>query len=166
MMKRLAVLCFMAMLLVGFNSPSIPAQSDAYSNGSLKGISSVYVVVEELDDDAKIIGLTEGAIQTDIELKLRLAGMRVVSEKEGMQLSGSPHIYVRAALAPSAKAACVEVGMEQNVLLQRTRECLPGVKTWETGGTILNPTAQGIRNHIKDQVDIFLNAWRSVNPKK
>ena len=29
-----------------------------------------------------------------------------------------------------------------------------------------NPTAQIIRNQIKDHVDMFLNDWLSVNPKK
>jgi hypothetical protein len=68
------------MLLIGLASSSVRAQSRPASLPTLKGIGAVAVLVEYLPTGAKTLGLTEETIQTDVELKLRLAGMRVVTE--------------------------------------------------------------------------------------
>src|SRR5260370_9840270 len=110
MTRRLATICLMTMLLVGFRSPSASAQGDKYSVATLKGISAVYVVVESLDD-AKVLGLEADTIRTDVELKLRLAGMRVVKEKEGIKFTGSPHVYVRTTWTPESTPRLFEMTM-------------------------------------------------------
>ena len=62
------------------------------------------------------------------------------------------------------QAAGITVELYQFARLVRNGE--PAfVTTWGLAGVIANPSAQGIRDHIKDRVDIFLNAWLSVNPK-
>ncbi|PYU66748.1 MAG: hypothetical protein DMG49_21105 [Acidobacteria bacterium] len=66
----------------------------------------------------------------------------------------------------SARAASIDVELDQNALLERNGEFAIGVTTWSTGAVIVNPNVQGVRNWIKDDVDKFLNAWLSVNPKK
>jgi len=42
------------------------------------------------------------------------------------------------------------------------------VPTWTTGltGTTGNLNIRGVRDHIKDLVDQFINAYLAVNPKK
>jgi hypothetical protein len=80
------------MFLIGVAAPSVRAQ-DVFAK-TLKGISAVYVVVESLPDGAKALNLTIDSIQNDVELKLRLAGMRVLSQQEGESLPGAPHVYV------------------------------------------------------------------------
>jgi hypothetical protein len=72
MIKRLAAICFMAMFLLAVSSPSGQAQTPSVL--TLKGISALSVLVEELPDSAKALGLTSDTLQTDVELKLRLAG--------------------------------------------------------------------------------------------
>ena len=46
---------------------------------TLAGITAVKVVIEDLPSDALNLGLIRESIQTDVELKLRLAGMRIVT---------------------------------------------------------------------------------------
>ena len=48
---------------------------DEPENKSLQGLQGVYIIVERLDSDAEQAGIHESDIQTDVELKLRLAGI-------------------------------------------------------------------------------------------
>jgi hypothetical protein len=38
--------------------------------------------------------------------------------------------------------------------------------TWSVGGVGIAFDIEVARNLVKDQIDIFLNAWLSVNPKE
>jgi hypothetical protein len=119
----------------------------------------------DLPDSAKILGLTKEIIQTDVELKLRQAGMRVMTREEGEKLPGSPAVYINVNLSDDARAANIGVELQQNAQLERNNLWTPDIITSSTGVLVSNPTAQGIRDFVKDHVDTFLNAWLSVNPK-
>lgn len=156
----------MTMFLIGLASSAVLAQSRPSSLPTLKGIDAIAVLVEYLPTGAKTVGLTEEAIQTDVELKLRLAGIRVVTEQAIVALPGSPYLYVRVTLTDTAEAASVEVELDQDVRLERDGQHVNGVGTWRKGIVLSNPSAQGVRNEVKDFVDRFLNDWLSVNTKK
>jgi hypothetical protein len=133
---------------------------DEYSRRSLAGITAVDVLVESLPPAAAKLGLTMEDIKTDVELKLRLAGMRVESASYAF-------IYVNVNVAENGIAANIDIKLEQPVALVRNSSIvIPGGITWSIGTLVTNPTAQGIRGFTKDLVDSFLNAWLSVNPKK
>lgn len=133
---------------------------------TLKGISALNVRVANLSDGAKLLGLTKETIQTDVELKLRLAGMRVVTQEEDFKLPGMPFLWVYVNLTDVADAAHIQIELRQNAQLERNGERAISVATWRGGAVIANPSLQTIRDDVKDSVDTFLNAWLSVNPKK
>jgi hypothetical protein len=130
-----AALVAMLLLIV-----SMLPGSRAYGQGSpatantLKGLSGVQVLIEELNDAAKALGLDTAAIQTDVELKLHMAGLRVLSDEEEKSTPDRPWLYMNVNVVGKAAA--------------------------------IDPTAESIRNQIKDYVDAFLNDWLSANPKK
>ena len=164
MTKRLATICLVAMFSIGFAARSVRAQDP--SAPTLKGITAVAVLVEDLPDGAKLLGLTRDAIQTDVELKLRLAGMRVVTRQEDRSLPGGPFLWVSVNLTSDAQAASINIALCQNAILELNYELAPAVRTWLTSRLIVRLTGQRIRDDVKDDVDEFLNAWLSVNPKK
>jgi hypothetical protein len=166
MTKRLATMCFMTVFLIGLSSPLIRAQDTENRRGTLKGISAILVIVETLPDGAKGLGLTEETIRTDVELKLRLAGMRAVTENEVFKLPGNPALYIRVTVTDSGEAAFIDLQLYQNVVLERNGQSALAVTTWSTGTLLSGPSSQGVRNITKDLTNIFLNAWLSVNPKK
>jgi hypothetical protein len=141
------------------------AGGDKYEVATLKGIKALNVLVEDLPDGAKTLGLTKEMIQTDVELKVRLAGIRAVSSEERAKLPGSPALYVNIIVSDDSRAAHIEVVLEQNVSLERNGQSVLAATTWSTGILVTNPTAQGLRNFTKDHVDQFVNDWLSVNPK-
>jgi hypothetical protein len=166
MTRRLATVCLMTVFSIRISPPSVSAQDSERTRRSLKDISALQVLVEDLPDGAKLLGLTGGSIQTDVELKLRLAGMRVVTSEEVFKIPGMPMLYVHVAVSKNGKASFTAVELQQNVLLERNSQSQVGVTTWDVSGIGLNLDAQDIRDQIKDYVDKFLNAWLSVNPKK
>lgn len=127
---------------------------------SLKGIRGVMVVVEDLSEGTLKLGLTKEAIRTDVELKLRLAGIRILAANPG-----EPYLYINVNVLPSGAVANVSVALTQPVKLIRD----PGIEvladTWGHEILITHPTTREIRSATKDLVDQFLNAWLSVNPK-
>jgi len=128
---------------------------------SLKGIDGVQVVID-LTDTGKVSDLDKYTIRTDVELKLRAAGLRVLSEEEEAKAPGSPYLYLNVNLVGTA--AAVEIQLMQTARLVRNDEVAVGA-TWSQRSLSTNSTAPVVRGLIKDQVDSFLNAWLSVNAK-
>jgi hypothetical protein len=152
-------ICWIALLALA-QSCLLFGDDDEYARRSLAGLTGVDVVIENLSAGADKLGLTKEAIQTDVELKLRLAGMQIVA-------SSSVYLWISVTVTKSGNAADMDVELHQPVGLVRDLTILtPNGSTWSEATLLANPTAAGIRNIIKDLVDSFLNAWLSVNPKK
>ena len=132
---------------------------------TLKDISVVSVLWEDLSVGPNMLAVTKETIQTDIELKLRLAGLRVVTEEEAVLLPGSPRVHVTTFVGPVAEVSLVEVKLMQRVRLDRNAQSVYSA-TWQKNSVSWNVHAQFVRDQIKDVVDQFVNAWLSVNPKK
>ena len=127
--------------------------------------------MEPLSAQAKQDGLNEVDIQKDVELKLRLAGIRVLTEKESLDTPGGPYLYVLASdvLTGGIYAVSIRVGLCQSVYLERDPSSfIAGAETWsiQSVATIGRNKLAELRDSIKDDVDTFLNAYLSVNPKK
>ena len=135
---------------------------------TLKGLTGVYVVVEDFDDQETRAGFDKRTFQTDVELKLGLAGIKVLSETEYLETPGAPSLYV--VVTPlherrgeyAAFSGMIELA--QLVRLERDRSIGHSVGTWSKGwvGVADIPV---IRESVKDGVDIFINAWLRMNPK-
>jgi hypothetical protein len=148
------------------------AADDEIARASLKGLHGVQVLVERLDPLVEA-GLTTGDIQTDVELKLRLAGIPVLSKQEMLATPGQPYLYVNVNVNSSATRDLwpdhIEIQLNQNVTLARSPEPLVvGATTWSTGsvGAVFKQNLRSLRDGVKDQVDRFINAYLAVNPKK
>jgi hypothetical protein len=143
---------------------SVCAGSDTDSSRqTLKGLPSFSVLIEDFPVAVSELGLTTGQLQTDVELRLRKAGIRVVSSKE----APLPYLYVRVngkRLDGSQVAAFeVHVGLSQLVSFPR----MPGnaglfeAETWSTGMLAIASkinTGKELRDIVADSVDKFANA--------
>ena len=86
--KSLIVLMVMSLCSLISNSGFC---SDEMERRSLKGIKGIFVFVEKLPNEVEKAGLRKDQINTDVELKLRMEGIKVVSEQELFSL---PEIHV------------------------------------------------------------------------
>lgn len=110
-------------------------------------------------------------MQTDVELKLRLAGIPVLSHEQWLAAPGHPYLYVNVnVLDPSDSAwpYSVMVELDQSVKLERSPEVSVVAATWSAApgvGNVGSLNVRSVRDHVKDQVDHFINAYLAVNPK-
>lgn len=140
---------------------------------TLKDLPGVRVVVERFRSAAEDAGFDKQTFQTDVELKLRMAGIKAV---EGTDL---PLLYlnVNTLHRESNRNAAYSVSLEllQFVLLEsqlrsdpeKSSEALATsttmATTWSTGSLGLGSVAD-VRASVRDQVDMFINDWLAVNP--
>jgi hypothetical protein len=159
---RMNTLLLFSIMFIALPRGVSAAPTDQQSAESLKGLKSIAIVVEDLSEDEKRFGLTKGLIQTDVELKLRLAGIRVVPDAE---LPAFAVVHVTVIASPSGFAAAVEVALMQWVSLARNPSIGSLATTWKENEVIGKPNGSEIRESVKNHVDRYVNAWLSVNPK-
>jgi hypothetical protein len=166
---RLALLILL--LSLGAITPAV-AQDDETSRSSLKGLNGVKVVVEGLKPLEEQAGLTVADLQTDVELKLRLAGIPVLTASA--EAPGAPFLYVRVTVVSRTTnnvwPYVLGAQLNQTVRLDRSPTTIvSGVTTWGVArvGAADPSTIRGrVRDSAKDLIDQFVNAYLAANPKQ
>ena len=135
---------------------------------SLRGLKGVCVMVESLGPsfDGK---LTRDKIKIDAELKLKLAGIKVISDREIFHTKAWPilHISVFSHRAAGSIGYSINVALMQLVNLRRdpAKSLLAGTWSTRSAGVIGELQMETLQSSIKDKVDEFINDFLSVNPK-
>jgi len=153
--------------------PEILEEYKQVKRSTLRGLQGVELFVMGPTAEIEKYGLTESQIRTDVELKLRQAGVKVLSSKERYKTPGAPLLTVFALVRkwPESEVFSVDVraGLTQSVVLVRDRSILCNATTWETfpvGGVIAAKDLQSVRRVVKDHVDEFINDYLAANPKE
>lgn len=168
-MKAGKWLCFLGVAIFSWLSFQVMALAgdNEQDRNTLRGIKGFSVVVEDIRPEFEQAGLAKAQIQTDVELKLRLAGIKVLTKEESWEEPGTPMLYVCPQVTKSGKNYLYRVDVEFNqmALSKIDGRDIYGV-TWSVGGLGLTVNLNDLRQVIKDAVDQFINAYLSVNPKK
>jgi hypothetical protein len=158
------------------------AQSDTpWDRRTLAGLAAVSVMVEDINPEVAALGLHKVVVQTDVELRLRAAGIRVVNIAEASAASGYPVLFIDVrAYVPTTPAgspplleqlvfAYVNVQFLQRVSLLRDPAIRANSATWKGRGFLgyvgRSGAVMALRQDVLDEVDQFINAWLSVNPR-
>jgi hypothetical protein len=133
---------------------------------SLKGLSAVRVIVEDFSAQIVDAGLHNDQIQQDVELRLRKAGIKVVSQ----DTSSAPfiNVVIGGVKVPrtNGTAYAMTLTLSQYVILERDPSIRVSAETWSASlavGYVINATE--IRNQLGDVVDSFINDYLSQNPR-
>jgi hypothetical protein len=167
--SRRRVLCVVSLWsIVGLAVAGSYAEDEDVDRDTLRGLSGVHVVIESVRPEIERAGLTKQQLQTDVELRLRQTGIRVLSKAERAQVLGWPFLYVNVHVLISTGMAIynIRVDLKQEAQLS-ANDSSAVVSTWSTGslgrtGIANMPT--DVRNSLRDRVDEFVNAYLSVNP--
>ena len=141
----------------GSDSPSARA--------TLKGITELQVVVETIDPEVERHGLTQVQLQTDLELRLTQAGIKVVSSAPA---SLCVNIQFMRIMLYRVYAYWLEVAIRQPVRLDRDlRLSHVAAPTWSLSGSGVIPPqrVRELRSRVIEQVDQFISAYLKQNPK-
>jgi len=139
---------------------------------ALAGLQGVYVAVEEFPPGSERYGLTQKALQTDVELRLRQNDVQVISFEEFMKIKSLPYLHVSVTPLINEKfdLAAVSILIELNELAFLVRSPTTCVRctTWRENSVWLvglNRLSE-VRDKVEDLVDVFINDYLAANPKE
>lgn len=152
--------------------PSIigPVRSgETQAIASLRKLTGVYVLIEDLDPVAKEI-ISEQQIRTGTELRLRQSGIRVLSQAESFIAPGSPMLYVNlsALKDDSLYTYRYRVELYQDVLLERDTNFRISALTWDAGSFGYAGSAivrSFVSRKIFEAIGEFCNDFLKANEK-
>ena len=141
------------------------SQTDTLARATLQGLPGIAVRIADLPDEIERAGLTKEQLQTDVELRLRQSGIPVFTGGENIPTLNVILTIFRHNIA-SLYIYAIEVAVLQPVLLARNGSPAFG-NTWDHThvGAIGAAKLSEVRNVVRDQVDKFMNAYLSVNPR-
>ena len=159
------------MLLFGCTALTLVAQDDS-SAQSLRGITSMDVVVEDVPGDvASQTNMSTQQIQTDVELRLRRAGIVIAKKSEAflsVSLNAIPQQFSDGRMV-GITTYSVFISFYQLVTVERAPQKFFAASTWHAQTLAYSNTGQVLEvcrgRVIPDLIDRFLNAYLSVNPK-
>jgi hypothetical protein len=179
-------------IVVLLSACSSPAAAQTVGRDTLEGVESLWVLVEGLPPASKS-ALPRATVQTDVELRLRQAGLRVVEgETDDLLLGGLPHLVVQLTVMEARELTVfsVNTSLQQAVLLSGdadafTKELLAWSEdpnagyptppntlfapTWRCAGSLATAPgdsfAEKARQIVGNQVDAFLNDYLATNPR-
>lgn len=152
-----------------FLRPATAAESK--SRATLRGLSGVEIIIEDLGEEATRVGLSKSQLQTDVEDKLRQAGIPVFTRKEALEQPGRPGLYVRLQLIPvqalEVHLLSIEVAVVQQVALARNSTIRTVVPTWRTAsiGAVGSINVAQVQEAVGQHVTHFISAYLAVNPR-
>ncbi len=165
------VLIFVVLALINLDS-FVFAIDDKHSRQTLRGIQIISVDVARLPPEIKQDGLTEDDLRADAELKLRMAGISVVSDLDFLTaLYGEiASLEILANIIKYDKYVYgyvfnVEVRLSQGVYLARKPNLRTIVSTWDCAYVGTSRSLGRIRTLTRQLVDRFIKAYLSVNRK-
>jgi hypothetical protein len=160
--KHLALIRLIG-FLVFLNASIAAAQLEVLC--ALRGAA---VVVEDLNPEIDADGSKKAMLQTDLESKLRMVGVRILSDEENHSRLEVPYFYLQVDAfepKPNHYVYTIRLTLIERVSLSRT-----DVKVW--AGTYDLPIVIGtasnwqeIRSTSKDQINRFVNDYLSANPE-
>jgi hypothetical protein len=168
-MGRIVSLILVSLITAG---AATAADSDLQRE-TLRGLKGVQVLVEGLSPEFKDADLEATMVQNDVELKLRQAGIKVVTKTESSATPGMPTLCISAEVwhPPTGDYVYdVRVELQQPARLEREPKIIAdGARTWRSGGAIgtsgIAMLNTSVRDAVADKVDEFIKAYLSVNPK-
>jgi len=166
-----AVIC-LVLLLTFFTSPNVSGTT-LDNDATLHGLNGVGVVIENINQETQRDGLDPNQIRADVEIRLRKAGIKVLTGSKYRKESGLPYLDVNVSAVKSKKldlyAYHIAVEVYQLMTLNRDRNIVSFSDTWSTGSTGMVDTAnfsKNVKEEIVDTLDRFVNAYLAMNPEK
>ena len=134
----------------------------------LRGLDKVHVAVERLKAEIEQDGLFTSTLQTDMEMKLALAGIKVLSEEECQQIPcvADLYLYVDAFKQANGYIYRIQLSLREPVMILR-KHMRATATTFRMHDELgMTEDLSEIREEARDLLDKFIEVWQAVNPKK
>jgi hypothetical protein len=148
--------------------------SEAHPTGdrdNLRGLRGFSLLVRIDEPNLEKDGVTHDQLQTRVEVKLRQAGIRILSISELPGTPGQPILSLRVVAlrgeSPRGYAFGVELGMLERVILDRDRNRVIYGMIWREAraGFVGFLAVRSIYEYVSDVLDVFITDYLAANPK-
>jgi hypothetical protein len=173
---------FLAFLVLAGWASEVLASDDETTSQSLMDLQGISVMVPPINPDAERDGLKREQILTEIELRLRKGGIKILTDKEIMKIRNFPYLNVTVNSVKDKKTGLYSYDIKvelykQDILnpedIGETNEIgfaqLIPIKTWSselTGSAPGSDLKNSVQKRVDDLADKFINAYLAANPKK
>jgi hypothetical protein len=139
-----------------------------YTRETLRGLTGVMVVVEDLKEDAQADGLSVAGLQDQTEARLAEAGIPILPLDEWRSTSGRPWLYVSVNTLRHIGGYffSVDVQLKQEVTLPRQPSIVTSSSTWELGSigfVMADNLAIKIGESVEAHLGGFISDFRAAN---
>jgi hypothetical protein len=157
-----------ALLLVA----AVSLRAEEAQQASLKGLTAVRVVVDHPGKETEGYGLTQAALRTGVESRLKKAGITLLSPQERAQ--GMPYLHLSVAAFPADGPGddlfvySIDLNLYQEVRLIRVPSVRVESPTWSAAGTVGTIKAvklTTLHDTVGHYVDGFVAAHQAANAK-
>lgn len=170
-MKKLIVAALVAAAHIAAPAQTGMARTLSSHLRPLQGLQQLYVIVHNPAAEAKKIKLTAEAVQRVVELKLKMAGIRVLTPDESLRAVGAPFLSVNIGMRvrEGILFGDIAIAVHEQACLHRDSAACGGFITWQTSGVFTTKSkkaAQWLQDKINDSLDLFLQDYFTANPRK
>jgi len=134
----------------------------------LRGLDGFRLAVDRIRPDVERDGLFRSTLREDMELRLRLGGIKVLSEEEADKNPDAPclYLYVDALKCSLGYVYKIRFSLMEPVKLVRNNAKVSATVLRIPDELGITSNLSEIRDAAGDFVDEFVKAWQAVNPKK
>jgi len=169
--KKWLIVLLVIVLTLTLQSPLFAINGKS-NRATLRGLSGVGVLIEQLAPEIEREGLIKNQLQIEVELKLKMAGIKVLTREECLKTPGEPYLYVNVNVNTAKTESdiypySIDVLLMQKVSLLRDPKQTTYAVTWSTGGvgSIEKSILSQLRTSVEEMVDLFIKTYLSENPK-
>jgi hypothetical protein len=166
-MKKLVPVFVMLLAALAISSQA-SARRFAAEAELLSGLDGLRLAVERIKPEIERDGLFGNILLTDMELRLRLAGIKVLSEEEAESKPDAPclYLYVDAMKCSVGYVYTLRLSLREPVKLMRNNLKVSATVMRVMGELGITAHLSEIRDAAGDIVEEFIKAWKAANPKK
>ncbi len=168
--RTLARCLLWAVVLVGVLGARPAMSQEEADRASLKGLKSVYVIVEDLPADLLDKGPSKARLQALMEEKVKAAGLILLTREAWRNTPGTPLLYANINLSKAktkdgVRACSINLCLAQRVNLERDPALKSLARTWQAGivGLVGDDGLEIVASQVGTLVDYFLSEVRAVS---
>jgi hypothetical protein len=134
----------------------------------LRGLDGFRLVVDRIRPDVERDGLFRSTLREDMELRLRMGGVKVLSEEEADKNPDAPclYLYLDALKCSLGYVYKIRLSLMEPVKLVRNNAKVSATVLRIPDELGITSNLSEIRDAADEFVDEFVKAWKAVNPKK
>jgi hypothetical protein len=134
----------------------------------LRGLDGFRLAVDRIRPDVERDGLFRSTLREDMELRLRMGGIKVLSEEEAEKNPDAPclYLYVDALKCSLGYVYKIRLSLMEPVKLVRNHAKVSATVLRIPDELGITSNLSEIRDAAGDFIDEFVKAWKAANPKK